>query len=87
MAEMSKLEEGSNPLFRKESGADYAIVKRIIRLWDRMMHKFKFELSLWKQYLSFTIAINSKKHFYKALTQASRFLPYEVDLWKIGAAY
>lgn len=33
------------------------------------------------------MAINSKKHFYKALTNAIRFLPYEVDLWKIGAAY
>lgn len=51
------------------------------------MHKYKFELRLWKQYLSFTVAISSKKHFYKALTNAIRFLPYEVDLWKIGAAY
>jgi hypothetical protein len=51
------------------------------------MHKYKFKLHLWKQYLSLTLAIGSKKHFYKTLTNALRFLPFEVDLWKIGAAY
>ena len=51
------------------------------------MHKFKFQTKLWKQYLSFTLAIGSKKHFYKALTNALRFQPFDVDLWKIGAAY
>jgi len=51
------------------------------------MHKFKFRLALWKQYLSFTIAIGSKKHFYKALTNALRFMPFELDLWRIGVAY
>lgn len=42
MADLGKVEEGSNPSFRKESSADFAIVKRIIRLWDRTMHKYKF---------------------------------------------
>ena len=51
------------------------------------MHKYKFKLHLWKQYLSLTLANASKKHFYKTLTNALRFLPFEVDLWKIGAAY
>lgn len=51
------------------------------------MHKYKFQTKLWKQYLSFTLAIGSKKHFYKALTNALRFQPFDVDLWKIGAAY
>ena len=51
------------------------------------MHKYKFQPHLWKQYLSFTIAIQSKKHFYKTLTNALRFLPFDVELWKIGAAY
>ena len=76
MAEMSKLEEGSNPLFRKESASDFSIVKRIIRLWDRTMHKYKFQLGLWKEYLSFCICIKSKKHFYKTLTDGLRFLPH-----------
>ena len=66
---------------------DFAIVKRIVRLWDRTMHKYKFNLRLWRQYLSFCVAIKSKKHFYKTLTNGLRFLPYEVELWKIGAVY
>lgn len=51
------------------------------------MHKYKFKLHLWKQYLKFCITIASKKHFYKALTNALRFLPFELDLWKIGVEY
>jgi hypothetical protein len=51
------------------------------------MHKYKYRAYLWKQYMAFCIAIKSKKHFYKALTNALRFLPFEVDLWKIGVRY
>ncbi len=56
----------------------YLVIKRILKLWDRTMHKFKYRTYLWKQYLSFCIAINSKKHFYKALTNSFRFLPIEL---------
>lgn len=66
---------------------DNTVVKRILKLWDRTMHKFKYRVHLWKQYMAFCIQINSKKHFYKALTSALRFLPFELDLWKIGAYY
>lgn len=52
------------------------VVKRVLKLWDRTMHKYRFRTHLWKQYLAFCIAINSKKHFYKALTNALRFLPF-----------
>ncbi len=62
-------------------------MKRILRLWDRTMHKYKFKLHLWKQYLQFCLAIASRKHFYKALTNALRFLPFELDLWRIAIAY
>lgn len=51
------------------------------------MHKYKFKLHLWKQYLKLCITIGSKKHFYKTLTKALRFLPFETDLWKIGVEY
>ena len=33
------------------------------------------------------MAIKSKKHFYKALTQSLRFIPFDLDLWKIGIRY
>ncbi len=51
------------------------------------MHKFRYRTYLWKQYLSFCIALKSKKHFYKALTNALRFLPFQLELWKIGIRY
>ena len=51
------------------------------------MHKYRFRPNLWKQYIQFCITAGSKKHFYKALTNALRFMPFEVDLWKVGAAY
>jgi len=76
MEEITKMEEGSNPLFKKQSSSDFSIVKRVIRIWDKTMHKYKFQLKLWKQYLSFCISIKSKKHFYKALTNGLKFLPH-----------
>ena len=54
------------------------VVKRIIKVWDRIMHKFKYKCELWKQYLNFCIVIESKKHFFKALAHAVRFLPFEL---------
>ena len=51
------------------------------------MHKYRFRPNLWKQYIQFCITAGSKKHFDKALTNALRFMPFEVDLWKVGAAY
>ena len=51
------------------------------------MHKFKYKSELWKQYLNFCIVIESKKHFFKALAHAIRFLPFELELWKIGIRY
>jgi hypothetical protein len=65
----------------------FSVIKRILKLWDRTMHKYRFRLHLWKQYLAFCIAIKSKKHFYKALTNALRFLPFELELWNIGIRY
>lgn len=74
-------------MFRKQGKTDFSgifyinifiVVRRIIKLWDRTMHKYRFRAYLWKQYLSFCIIIKSKKHFYKALTNALRFLPFEV---------
>jgi U3 small nucleolar RNA-associated protein 6 len=47
----------SNTLFKKQTKTDFVIIKRIINLWNRTMHKFKFDIELWKQYLDFCIKI------------------------------
>lgn len=51
------------------------------------MHKFKYNIELWKQYIDFCIKTESKKQFYKALSTALRFLPFSEDLWLIGVQY
>lgn len=51
------------------------------------MHKFKYNSDLWKQYLDFCIKTDSKKQFYKALSNALRFIPFSEDLWMIGVQY
>jgi U3 small nucleolar RNA-associated protein 6 len=51
------------------------------------MHKFKFNINLWKQYLDFCIKIQSKKQFYKTLSKSLRFLPFSEELWLIGVRY
>jgi U3 small nucleolar RNA-associated protein 6 len=42
------------------------------------MHKYKYRIDLWKQYLSFAYVIKSKKIFYKALSNAIRFNPFNI---------
>lgn len=42
---------------------------------------------MWQQYLGFCCATRSKKQFYKALSAALRFNPFELTLWRIGIQY
>lgn len=63
------------------------VVRRIIKLWERTMFKFKYNVDLWKQFLDFCIKNQSKKQFYRALSSAIRFVPFSEDLWLIGINY
>ncbi|CAD8044579.1 unnamed protein product [Paramecium primaurelia] len=72
---------------KKVTTRDYAIVKRIIYIWDRIMNKYRYNIDLWKQYLSFCYIIESKKHFFKVITKALNFNPYNTDLWLAGALF
>lgn len=40
------------------------------------MHKFKYIVELWKQYLEFCVKADARKQFYKALSNALRFIPF-----------
>lgn len=51
------------------------------------MNRFRYNVDLWKQYLCFCYKIESKKQFFKVVTNALRFNPYNEDLWIIGATY
>jgi U3 small nucleolar RNA-associated protein 6 len=72
---------------KKVTTRDYAIVKRIIYIWDRIMNRFRYNIELWKQYLSFCYIINSKKHFFKVVTKALSFNPFNIELWLAAALY
>ena len=76
-----------DPKYKRANTKDFTIVKRAIRLWDRTLHKYRFRIDLWKQYLLFCHTIKSKKAFYKALTNAVRFNPFELELWLAGVYY
>ncbi|KAL4453212.1 hypothetical protein ABPG74_015443 [Tetrahymena malaccensis] len=71
---------------KKENQKDFAIIRRILQLWDKITYKFRYRVDIWKQYLSFCYFIDSKKSFFKAITAALRFNPYNLDLW-LSAAY
>ena len=58
---------------KKETGSDYQIIKRIIRLYDRMCGRFKYQVDLWMDYLRFAYSIKSKKYFQKAVETCLRF--------------
>lgn len=51
------------------------------------MNKYRYSIDLWKQYLGFCYIIGSKKHFFKVITKALSFNPYNIDLWMSAALY
>lgn len=72
---------------KRKKESDYHIIKRIILLFDRVCHKFKYNIDIWKQYLRFCVQIQSKKNFWKALSRCLKFNSEDIELWKIGAYY
>jgi U3 small nucleolar RNA-associated protein 6 len=76
-----------DPKYKKTDTRDFTIVKRAIRLWDRTMHKYRYRIELWKQYLAFCYVVKSRKTFYKALSNAVKFNPFSLELWLSGVYY
>ena len=66
---------------------DYSIVKRIIFLFDRLCARFKYQPKFWKQYIRFCLQQDSKKNFYRALSNALRFNVGDLELWEISIYY
>lgn len=51
------------------------------------MHKYRYRIDLWKQYLAFCFTVKSRKTFYKALSNAVKFNPFSLELWLSGVYY
>lgn len=52
-----------------------------------MCARFKYNTELWRQYLRFCLQIDSKKNFYRALSNALRFNGQDLSLWEICVYY
>lgn len=63
------------------------VVRRIIQLYDRLIHKYRFNIPLLKQYLTFCYKIHSKKHFFKAISTSLASNPSNLELWLLAVYY
>eukprot|EP01017_Pseudomicrothorax_dubius_P027793 TRINITY_DN3245_c0_g2_i2.p1 TRINITY_DN3245_c0_g2~~TRINITY_DN3245_c0_g2_i2.p1 ORF type:complete len:616 (-),score=136.02 TRINITY_DN3245_c0_g2_i2:26-1873(-) len=71
---------------KKINKRDYSIIKRIIFLFDRATHKFRYNNDIWKEYLTFCLKIRSKKLYFKTISRALAFHKRSLDLW-LSAVY
>lgn len=51
------------------------------------MHRYRYRIDLWKEYLAFCYVVKSRKTFYKALSNAVKFNPFNLELWLAGVYY
>lgn len=71
----------------KNSVADHCIVRRIHRLYDRMVKKFKGDLLLWNDWIKFCEVSRSSKQMSKVLVRALQLHPNCAALWIYAAAW
>lgn len=62
-------------------------MKRIMFLFDRLTSKFKYNTVFWFKYLRFCIQSESKKNFYRVVSNALRFNSNNMDLWELAIYY
>lgn len=69
------------------SSSEYSIVRRTHRLYERMLRKFKGDLSLWNEWIQFCSASKSARHMSKVLTRAMQLHPTCSAIWTYAAAW
>lgn len=65
----------------KHTISDHSIVKYILSLYRRAVTKFRGNMTLWNDYISFTRDSNSDKAMPKVLASALQMHPEAVDIW------
>lgn len=70
-----------------KSSSEYSIVRRTHRLYERMVRKFKGDLSLWNDWIQFCSASKSARYMSKALTRAMQLHPTCAAIWTYAAAW
>lgn len=71
----------------KDTLADHCINRRIHFIYDRMLRKFKGDLTLWSQWIHFCKKSKSSRQMSRVLTRALQLHPTCPALWTTAAAW
>ena len=72
---------------KKTTLTDYCIIRRTHKLYERMLRKFKGDLSLWNEWIKFCGSCRSSKQMSKVLTRMMQLFPTEAAVWVHAAAW
>ena len=69
----------------KPTSADRNFVKRVISLFQRCTRRFSEDVSVWKEFINFTIRSNSERQLTQVISKALQLHPRNEELWLISA--
>ena len=72
---------------KKTTLTDYCIIRRTHKLYERMLRKFKGDLSLWNEWLQFCARVRSTAQMSKVLTRMMQLFPTEGAVWTTAASW
>lgn len=71
----------------KSSVSDFSMQKRLHFIFDRMLRKWKGDVSLWHQYIDFCVEQQANKMLHSVLARALQYHPRDVSLWVRAATW
>ncbi len=66
---------------------DYSIVRRTHKLYERMLRKFKGDLSLWNDWIQFCAVTKSSRQMSSVLTRVMQLFPNSAAVWTYAASW
>lgn len=66
---------------------DHSIVRRTHKLYERMLRKFKGDLSLWNDWIQFCAVTKSSRQMSSVLTRVMQLFPNSAAVWTYAAAW
>eukprot|EP00890_Picochlorum_soloecismus_P003580 jgi/Picsp_1/4222/NSC_01731-R1_protein len=84
---LRKLRKKQRSIDSKSSLAEHCVVRRTHRIYERMLKKFKGDLELWNQWISFCQISRSSRHMSQVLTRALQLHPTCSGLWTYAAVW
>lgn len=66
---------------------DHSIVRRTHKLYERMLKKFKGDLSLWNDWIQFCAVTKSSRQMSSVLTRVMQLFPNSAAVWTFAAAW